>query len=40
VRIGPIGDERLKTGHWRELTRQEIEKLKKAAGMGSDPTPA
>lgn len=33
VRIGPIRDEELKTGHYRELTRQEIEKLKKAAGL-------
>jgi pseudouridine synthase len=33
VRIGPIRDEELKTGHYRELTRQEIGKLKKAAGL-------
>jgi 23S rRNA pseudouridine2605 synthase len=33
VRIGPIRDEELKTGHYRELTRQEIDKLKKAAGL-------
>lgn len=33
VRIGPIRDERLKTGQWRELTREEVEKLKRAAGL-------
>jgi pseudouridine synthase len=33
VRIGPISDDRLKTGHWRELTRQEIQRLKKMAGL-------
>ena len=33
VRIGPIRDEELKTGHYRELTPQEVLKLKKAAGL-------
>jgi pseudouridine synthase len=33
VRIGPIRDERLKTGQGRELTREEVEKLKRAAGL-------
>lgn len=28
VRIGPISDRRLRVGEWRELTRQEVEKLK------------
>jgi 23S rRNA pseudouridine2605 synthase len=28
VRIGPITDRRLRVGEWRELTRQEVEKLK------------
>ena len=28
VRIGPITDRRLRLGEWRELTRQEVEKLK------------
>lgn len=33
VRIGPIRDEALKTGHYRELTPGEVQKLKKAAGL-------
>lgn len=33
VRIGPIRDEELKTGHYRELTPAEVGKLKKAAGL-------
>jgi pseudouridine synthase len=33
VRIGPIRDELLKTGHYRELTPAEVEKLKRAAGL-------
>jgi pseudouridine synthase len=28
IRIGPITDRRLRPGEWRELTRQEVEKLK------------
>ena len=28
VRIGPITDRRLRVGEWRELTRNEVEKLK------------
>jgi 23S rRNA pseudouridine2605 synthase len=28
VRIGPITDRRLRVGEWRDLTRQEVEKLK------------
>ena len=33
--IGPIRDNRLKTGYWRELTAPEVEKLRKAA-QGAD----
>lgn len=36
VRIGPISDTRLKTGHWRELTDGEIAALKRAAGLLPD----
>ena len=35
VAIGPIRDNRLKTGYWRELTAPEVEKLRKAA-QGAD----
>ena len=31
VAIGPIRDPKLKTGYWRELTPQEVERLRKAA---------
>ena len=30
VAIGPIRDQRLKTGYWRELTPPEVERLRKA----------
>jgi len=33
VRIGPIRDEELKTGHYRELTAVEVERLKRAARL-------
>jgi pseudouridine synthase len=33
VRIGPIKDEQLKMGHFRDLTPAEIARLKKAAGI-------
>ena len=33
VRIGPIADETLKTGHYRELAPSEVSALKRAAGM-------
>jgi pseudouridine synthase len=33
VRIGPIADDALKTGHYRELTSREVALLKKAAGL-------
>jgi pseudouridine synthase len=36
VRIGPISDTRLKTGHWRELTDREIAALKHVAGLAPD----
>ena len=36
VRIGPISDTRLKTGHWRELSEREIRALKGAAGLLPD----
>src|SRR5476649_1626400 len=31
VAIGPIRDSRLKTGFWRELSEEEVERLRKAA---------
>jgi pseudouridine synthase len=31
VAIGPIRDPRLKTGYWRDLSPQEVEKLRRAA---------
>jgi pseudouridine synthase len=31
VKIGPIGDRLLKRGEWRELTREEVQKLRRAA---------
>jgi 23S rRNA pseudouridine2605 synthase len=31
VSIGPLTDERLKTGRWRDLTAEEVKRLKKAA---------
>ncbi|MGE5815662.1 MAG: pseudouridine synthase [Acidobacteriota bacterium] len=34
VRIGPIRDDQLKTGYFRDLTPAEVEKLKRAAGLG------
>jgi 23S rRNA pseudouridine2605 synthase len=37
VRIGPIFDDALKTGHYRELTPMEVAKLKRAAGIGGRP---
>lgn len=33
VAIGPIRDDRLKPGHWRELTKSEIEQLRRAAAV-------
>ena len=36
VAIGPLRDPRLKLGHWRSLTDDEVTRLKKAAGSGDD----
>jgi 23S rRNA pseudouridine2605 synthase len=35
VAIGPIRDARLKPGQWRELTSDEVARLRKAAGGGT-----
>ena len=35
VRIGPIADEQIPIGHWRELDEQELAKLKRAAKMST-----
>jgi pseudouridine synthase len=32
VAIGPIRDARLKVGHWRDLSEQEVERLRTASG--------
>jgi 16S rRNA U516 pseudouridylate synthase RsuA-like enzyme len=32
VRIGPLKDSRLKPGQFRELTAEEVQRLKKASG--------
>ena len=37
VAIGPIRDSRLKPGQWRELTREEVAKLKAAVTASSRP---
>jgi pseudouridine synthase len=34
VRIGPLADDLLKTGHYRELVPGEVAKLRRAAGLG------
>lgn len=34
TRIGPIADRRLKPGAWRDLTAEEVRKLREAAGLG------
>ena len=34
VAIGPIRDPKLRSGHWRDLTPQEVDKLRRAAGAG------
>ena len=33
IRIGPIGDESLTTGHYRDLTARELATLRRAAGV-------
>jgi pseudouridine synthase len=35
VRIGPIEDPDIPTGHWRELTPQEVSRLQRAAGLAA-----
>lgn len=37
VAIGPIRDARLKVGQWRELTAEEVERLRKAADAPARP---
>jgi 23S rRNA pseudouridine2605 synthase len=37
VRIGPIADDVLKTGHYRELTHAEVAKLKRGVGLAAAP---
>jgi pseudouridine synthase len=37
VRIGPIADEQLTTGYWRDLTPKEVARLRRAAGAGERP---
>jgi 23S rRNA pseudouridine2605 synthase len=39
IRIGPLGERRLKTGEWRDLTAEEIRTLKALARRPA-PTPA
>ena len=36
VRIGPLSDPHMPTGHWRELTPQELTRLRRAAALTSD----
>jgi 23S rRNA pseudouridine2605 synthase len=36
VAIGPLRDERLKPGQWRDLTPQEVQRLKNASEHGDD----
>jgi 16S rRNA U516 pseudouridylate synthase RsuA-like enzyme len=35
VRLGPIADEHLTTGYWRELTPGEIARLRRACKLAS-----
>jgi 23S rRNA pseudouridine2605 synthase len=35
IRIGPIVDEEIPIGHWRELTSQEIGRLQRSAGLAA-----
>jgi 23S rRNA pseudouridine2605 synthase len=37
VRIGPIVDEMIPPGHWRELDAQELAKLRRAASLHGAP---
>jgi 23S rRNA pseudouridine2605 synthase len=36
TRFGPVSDRHLKPGHWRELTADELRRLKRAAGSSPD----
>jgi 23S rRNA pseudouridine2605 synthase len=40
VAIGPLKDARLKRGHWRELTSDEVERLRKASAETRRPRPS
>jgi pseudouridine synthase len=40
VRLGPIGDRKLPIGAWRDLTGEEVRKLKSYASAQRDPQPA
>jgi len=33
VAIGPLKDAKLKVGHWRELTDDEVDRLRKSAAL-------
>lgn len=37
VAIGPLRDDRLKPGHWRDLTSAEVARLRKATASADDP---
>jgi pseudouridine synthase len=37
VRIGPLEDPEMPVGHWRELTPQELSRLRKASGLTAGP---
>jgi pseudouridine synthase len=39
IRIGPIADEMLPKGRYRELTPQELGRLRRAAGLGAPDAP-
>jgi pseudouridine synthase len=38
IAIGPIRDAKLRPGHWRELTDQEVERLRRAASTQASST--
>jgi 23S rRNA pseudouridine2605 synthase len=40
IAIGPIKDPKLKPGHWRELTKDEVQRLRAASASESTPRPA
>jgi 23S rRNA pseudouridine2605 synthase len=35
MRIGPIVDEQIPIGHWRDLTPEEVAKLRRAGGLAA-----